>query len=270
MYKICVVEQKYYKVIVPFWIKNNFLRNKEMNFNIVHKIKSKLQLLPTFILMLLMLSLFSTGCNEKPRYQVGNIIEFGSYYQDDLSRKTPIKWRVLEVKDGKALLISELLLDTQPYHFNKEFKDFKEFKEMTWENSSIRHWLNNEFINEAFTQSEQNKINLTYIYNNDNVNYGTKGGNNTQDKIFLLSLDEVYKYLSNQNQRAIKVTKYAQKRRAFVSHLGACSGNGLWWLRSPGSQNCVTAVRACGDIYDVGYYPFGDNVAVRPALFINL
>ena len=76
-----------------------------MNFNIVHKIKSKLQLLPTFILMLLMLSLFSTGCNEKPRYQVGDLIEFGSYYQDDLSRKTPIKWRVLDIQDGKALLI---------------------------------------------------------------------------------------------------------------------------------------------------------------------
>ena len=91
-----------------------------MTLNIVHKIKSKLQLLPTFILMLLMLSLFSTGCNEKPRYQVGDLIEFGSYYQDDLSRKTPIKWRVLDIQDGKALLISELLLDAQPYNKKKQ------------------------------------------------------------------------------------------------------------------------------------------------------
>ena len=247
-----------------------------MNFNIVHKIKSKLQSLPTFVLMLLMLSLFSTGCNEKPRYQVGDLIEFGSYYQDDLSRKTPIKWRVLEVKDGKALLISELLLDTQPYHFNKEFKDFKEFKEMTWENSSIRHWLNNEFINEAFTQSEQNKINLTYIYNNDNVNYGTKGGNNTQDKIFLLSLDEVYKYLPNQNQRAIKVTKYAIKQGAWVCDSDNCRkdvfyGNGSWWLRSPGYDPRDAAyVISYGIIYDNGISVDYNGYAVRPALYINL
>ena len=234
-----------------------------MNFNIVHKIKSKLQSLPTFVLMLLMLSLFSTGCS----YQVGDIIEFGSYYQDDLSRKTPIKWRVLDIQDGKALLISELLLDAQPY--NKEVED------ITWENSSIRHWLNNEFINEAFTQSEQNKINLTYIYNNDNVKYGTRGGNNTQDKIFLLSLDEVNKYLPNEKQRAIKVTTYAKKRGTNVCDDDSCRihsyyGSGFWWLHSPGGrQDYAALVLDNGNIndhFDVEY----DGSAVRPALWINL
>ena len=250
-----------------FLINNNFLRNKEMNFNIVHRIKSKLHFLPTFILMLFMLVLFSNECNANPRYQVGNIIEFGSYYQDDLSRKTPIKWRVLEVKDGKALLISELLLDAQPYN--------KEFKEITWENSSIRDWLNNEFINEAFTQSEQNKINLTYIYNNDNVKYGAKGGNNTQDKIFLLSLDEVNKYLPNKNQRAIKVTQYAIKQGAWVCDFDVCRengfyGNGAWWLRSPVNyQNNAPGVDDYGFIIDIGYFVDIINFAVRPALFIN-
>ena len=230
-----------------------------MNFNIVHKIKSKLQSLPTFVLMLLMLSLFSTGCS----YQVGDIIEFGSYYQDDLSRKTPIKWRVLDIQDGKALLISELLLDAQPY--NKEVED------ITWENSSIRHWLNNEFINEAFTQSEQNKINLTYIYNNDNVQYGTKGGNNTQDKIFLLSLDEVNKYLPNENQRAIKVSEYAKKRGAYVCELSRCSGNGFWRLRSPGGEQYYAALVADdGKIIAMGDYADDNNYPVRPALYINL
>ncbi len=235
-----------------------------MNFNIVHKIKSKLQLLPTSILMLLMLSLFSTGCS----YQVGDIIEFGSYYQYDLSRKTPIKWRVLDIQDGKALLISEFLLDAHPYN--------KEFKEITWENSSIRHWLNNEFINEAFTQSEQNKINLTYIYNNDNVQYGTKGGNNTQDKIFLLSLDEVNKYLPNEKQRAIKVTRYAEKHGAFVCDSLSCGekgiyGNGVWWLRSPGFDQINAAVVGFdGDIYDRGWDVNCNYGAVRPALWINL
>jgi len=239
-----------------------------MNFNIVHKIKSKLQLLPTFILMLLMLSLFSTGCNEKPRYQVGNIIEFGSYYQDDLSRKTPIKWRILDIKDGKAFLISELLLDAQPYN--------KERKEITWENSSIRHWLNNEFINEAFNSQEKSRISLTLLDNCDNPEYGTNAGNDTKDKVFLLSLDDVYKYLPNENQRAIKVTKYAIKQGAWVCDSDNCRkdvfyGNGSWWLRSPGYDPRDAAyVISYGIIYDNGISVDYNGYAVRPALYINL
>ena len=232
-----------------------------MNFNIVHKIKSKLQLLPTFILMLLMLSLFSTGCNEKPRYQVGNIIEFGSYYQDDLSRKTPIKWRILDIKDGKAFLISELLLDAQPYN--------KERKEITWENSSIRHWLNNEFINEAFNSQEKSRISLTLLDNCDNPEYGTNAGNDTKDKVFLLSLDDVYKYLPNENQLAIKVTTYAKKRGAYYKKN---DGNGVWWLRSPGNRQDHAAVVLSSGIvyYGDGYTVRNNDIAVRPALFINL
>ena len=41
--------------------------------------------------------------------QVGDIIEFGSYEQDNDSSNgsEPIKWRVLEVSDGSALVVSE-------------------------------------------------------------------------------------------------------------------------------------------------------------------
>ncbi|MGN1394577.1 MAG: DUF6273 domain-containing protein [Succinivibrionaceae bacterium] len=238
-----------------------------MNFNIVHRIKSKLQFLPTFILMLFMLVLFTNECNAKPRYQVGNLIEFGSYYQDDLSRKTPIKWRILDIKDGKALLISELLLDAQPYN--------KERKEITWENSSIRHWLNNEFINEAFNSQEKSRISLTLLDNWDNQEYGTNAGNDTKDKVFLLSLDEVYKYLPNANQRTIKVTAYAKKRGAWACEdycrKNGFYGDGYWWLRSPGcSRGSAAYVGDYGGIDDCGSGVHDDSNAVRPALYINL
>ena len=253
-----------------------------MNFNIVHKIKSKLQLLPTFILMLLMLSLFSTECNAKPSpdkcneidnnykdLKVGNVIEFGCYYQDDLSRKTPIKWRVLDIQDGKALLISELLLDAQPYDNGFEEK-------ITWENSSIRDWLNNEFINEAFNSQEKSRISLTLLDNWDNPEYGTNAGNDTKDKVFLLSLDEVYKYLPNENQRAIKVTQYAKKQGAWVSDSDfyrekGFYGNGNWWLRSPGAlQSFAAFVHNHGYVNDKGHLIHDLDYAVRPALYINL
>lgn len=118
------------------------------------------------------------------------------------------------------------------------------------------------------------KINLTYIYNNDNVKYGTKGGNNTQDKIFLLSLDEVNKYLPNENQRAIKVTQYAIKQGAWVCDSDDCRedyGNGFWWLRSPGhDQDDATFVLRNDSISGSGDYVDDDDCAVRPALYINL
>lgn len=236
-----------------------------MNFN---KIKSKLQFLTTFILMFVMLGLFSTECSAKPRYQVGNLIEFGSYYQDDLTQQTPIKWLVLDIKDGKALLISELLLDVKPYHYKKEA--------ITWENSSIRRWLNNEFINKAFNSQEKSRIILTLLDNWDNPKYGTNAGNDTKDKVFLLSLDEVQKYLPNQNQRAIATTEYTQKQGAIICKEAYCGergfyGNGWWWLRSPGYyQDSAAVVLINGAVIDNGRLVHSHHYAVRPALWINL
>ena len=64
-------------------------------------------------------------------------------------------------------------------------------KYVTWEKSSLRAWLNKKFINTAFSDEEKEKINITEIVNQDNPVYGIEGGNNTFDKIFLLSLSEV-------------------------------------------------------------------------------
>ena len=95
----------------------------------------------------------------------------------------PIKWRVLQSENGEVFLLSDVILDRQPYNEN--------YEDITWEESSLRTWLNGEFINRAFSDEEKEKINITEIVNQDNPDYGTEGGNNTSDKIFLLSLSEV-------------------------------------------------------------------------------
>ena len=162
----------------------------------------------------------------------------------------------------------ELLLDAKRYNIND--------KGITWENSSIRNWLNNEFINQAFSKEEQNEIILTNISNPNNARRGTNGGNNTKDKIFLLSLDEVNKYLPNEKQRAIKVTQYAIKQGAWACKKNYCRekgtyGNDNWWLRSPGyRQNYAACVDSNGVVLDGGCWVIDGNYAVRPALFINL
>lgn len=112
----------------------------------------------------------------------------------------PIKWRVLSVKDSEAFLLADKALDNKWYH------DIFE-KDATWEDRMIRSWLNgyepsenkenkdysnNNFVNTAFSKSAQSAIKITDVENDNNIYYGTGGGNNTKDKIFLLSESEVY------------------------------------------------------------------------------
>lgn len=86
------------------------------------------------------------------------------------------------------------------------------------------------------------------------------------------------KYLPNEKQRAIKVTTYAQKRGASVYKELCCrkyEGNGWWWLRSPGYDQSTAAVVQYDGIINGTIDGFGldvtnDDIAVRPALFINL
>lgn len=120
---------------------------------------------------------------------------------------------------------------------------------VTWETSSIRSWLNNEFLNTNFTKSEQEKILSIELDNNDNPMYETKGGNNTSDKVFLLSFDEVNDYYENIQERAL--------------------GEG-WWLRSPGRDGEKVA---CVYAHGVSaYYGFDCNfeLAIRPAMYVDL
>lgn len=118
----------------------------------------------------------------------GNYVIFGSYEQDGDpdNGPEPIEWDVIDENDGEMLLISHYILDSKPY--NTEQTD------VTWETCTLRSWLNNDFYNTAFSAGEQNMIITTTLSNNDNAYFGTAGGNDTEDKVFILSLDEVMDY----------------------------------------------------------------------------
>ena len=124
---------------------------------------------------------------------VGDYVFFGKYPFEADGTEWPIEWEVLANDGKKALLITKYGIDNVKY--NEEDED------TTWETSSIRQWLNGTFINIAFNPLEQSKILATTVITADNVGesfdkkYHTKGGNDTTDKIFLLSLEEAKKYL---------------------------------------------------------------------------
>lgn len=82
----------------------------------------------------------------------GGRYSFGSYEQDNNLADGPenIEWRVLEVRDGRALLLSEYALESRRYN------DI--WEEITWENCTLRTWLNGEFLTAAFTAEELAQI----------------------------------------------------------------------------------------------------------------
>lgn len=192
---------------------------------------------------------------------VGSIIKFGSYEQDNniSNGAEAIEWQVLDVQDGKALVISKYALDAQPY--NEDWVD------ITWEDCTLRQWLNDDFYNSAFTAEEKANIIETTVVNEDNPDYGTEGGNNTSDNIFLLSISEAEEYFASDSQRECKPTSYAVVGGAYESSNGNC----WWWLRSPGyTQYGAADVRNGGSVSEPGDYVTNDIGAVRPALWIEL
>lgn len=206
----------------------------------------------------------STLLKEHPEVaQVGDIITFGNYEQDNKTAngKEEIEWKVLEKdENGKMFLISRYALDCRHYHSSVE--------QVTWETSDIRSWLNNDFYNTAFDNTERAKIKTTTLENRDNADYNTDGGNDTKDKIFLLSIDEAKAYLPSTVERVCIATKYAESQG---SQLESLTRSCRWWLRSPGSTLYnASFVKIDGFILQLGTPVSVEKRSVRPAMWVEL
>lgn len=204
------------------------------------------------------------------KFAVGNYVSFGTYPQTKAGNDaTPIEWLVLARDGNKALLISCYALDAQPYN--------KDYTSVTWETCTLRTWLNSTFYNKAFSSAEQAAILTTNVDNSKNQCYSgwnTSGGNNTQDKVFLLSYAEANKYFgvthdttSNTKSR-VAPTAYAIAQGAAADSVDG-NAAGWWWLRSPGHDQSRAAL-----VYPVGSLYFRNvslaSGSVRPALWVNI
>lgn len=197
--------------------------------------------------------------DKNPDYKIGETIEFGNYPQDKDGTEKPIEWIVMKNEGNQVLLLSKYVLDAKSY--NEEWED------VTWETSDIRQWLNNEFYTAAFNKSEKAKIQTSLIKNEDNSEHGTSGGNDTEDKVFLLSEKEAETLFSNDDERIAKATEYAEKSGVYVNEEKAA----YWWLRSPGdSGDDAAEVIYSGWVYRDGNYVDDSSGGVRPALHLNL
>ncbi|MBR4313874.1 MAG: hypothetical protein IKP66_03085 [Lachnospiraceae bacterium] len=135
-----------------------------------------------------------TSYSSKATCMHYDTVTFGAYEQDSEleNGKEPIEWIVLDKKGDEYLLLSKYVLD---YH---QFQNTKvEGKSVSWNDSDIRRWANTEFLDNAFSESEQKNIMQSTIDNTNNDYYSLKS---TEDKIFLLSLDEIVNYFGSKNE----------------------------------------------------------------------
>ena len=191
-------------------------------------------------------------------YKIGETIEFGNYPQEEDGTEKPIEWIVMKNEGNQVLLLSKYVLDAKPYD---------EWEGVTWQTSDIRQWLNNEFYTTAFNKSEKAKIQTSLIKNEDNSEHGTSGGNDTEDKVFLLSEKEAETLFSNDDERIAKATGYAEKSGVYVNE----KKESVWWLRSPGySSSRAAEVSEYGWVDQDGPSVYCSDGGVRPALHLNL
>lgn len=220
-------------------------------------------------------------------YTVGNYVTFGTYPQtaagDD---ETPIEWLVLARNGSRAMLISRYGLDAQAFYNGNVFY----LSDMTWENCTLRTWLNDTFFNKAFTPVEQDAILTTLVSNSQSQSYKTwisEICNSTNDKVFLLSYAEAHKYFnvehwlidgSEKNMAArVAPTAYAIAQGAWTHPFEKTTDDmpsGSWWLRSPGNPTKYTLLDQAARVYADGsttsFAVYESDLMVRPALWVDI
>lgn len=208
---------------------------------------------------------------------VGDTIFFGNYEQDnDTSNgKEDIEWLVLAKEDHKLLVISVKALDCQPYNISDT--------DITWENCSLREWMNSTFLNSAFSAEEQSIIQNTYTFANTNQKYSDSMNSlnysdimdywaETLDKVFLLNTTEAENYFTSDEAGKCVPTEYAIANGANAQYMGDDTVYSTdWWLQTPGrDQDYATFINLYGRIkYEGGRVDSG-IICVRPAMWISI
>lgn len=193
-------------------------------------------------------------------------------------RYEPIKWRVIELNGDEAMLIADKELDCLPYNTVSE--------DVRWENCSLRSFLNNDkngFYAKAFSETEKESVLTTANENPDNSYYGTKCGEPVEDKVFILSSDEVFASPAaarhgffaggglDDPARRFRPTMYAKARGTWYSPVDDYKGNGFWFMRTAGySLSNITYICDFGYIYNRGTDVTCNDSGILPAIRIDL
>lgn len=200
------------------------------------------------------------SAHRSPALTKGGIFRFGRFPQKNRSDPSEIEWLVLAMDSRRALVISRYGMDAKGYHDSTI--------PVTWRTCRLRKWLEEYFYAYAFNAQEKKRILQVRNHNPDNQKYSSRGGEDTWDRLFLLSIDEANRYFSSDAAQMCTSTAYAKVHNVnvFTSH-----DRSWWWLRSPGYDNKYAAyVMAGGSVNSYGLIVSSFIGAVRPAFWLDL
>ena len=192
--------------------------------------------------------------------EVGAIIAFGKYEQDNITSngKEEITWKVLDIQENNALLLSTQILDARRFHNQSQIKG-------GWAESELRKWIMNDFYNTAFSKQEMDAIVVIP------QRATTKDTSDDTDKVFVLSVEQIKKYLPEMRDRQFLASTYAiQQRKVYRGEDGYYN----WWTRSNHVENGrfwvdgVDIVRKYGEI--MACKPTDADLGILPAIWINI
>lgn len=191
--------------------------------------------------------------------QPGDIVFFGRYAQEDFNQADEIAWYVLEIQEGKMLLIAKDGLDCLPYMESGGSAD--------WNSSTLRTWLNTVFLRRAFSDLEQKTLCSSTVTADTNPYFDTPPGDETQDFVFLLSIAEAKRFLQTDGLNVCVPTAYAKNRGTVrISD----DDSSWWWLRSPGYGPNVAAYVYGNTVCALGVDVSCSVGAVRPVVRMDL
>ncbi len=188
---------------------------------------------------------------------MNDIISLGLYPQET-GEPAPVEWLVLDRDRDTALVISRYVLTGAPFH--------AEDKPVIWRESSLRAWLNGDFLKAAFSPREQEGILAAPAENKPNFHYRTGRDEPTEDRLFVLSYDEAVKYFKDDSERRALPTPFAAGNGAWRG----IGGYSWYWLRTNARLgDCICRVRDLGSVSVDGIVCSALG-GVRPAMRIRL
>ena len=187
-------------------------------------------------------------------------LTFGKYIRKPDGAPEPIEWQVLTRKKDRILVLSKYALDCRQY--NEELH-------ATWETCTLRSLLNGEFLDFAFSEEEKTLIPQAFVGASDNLKYDTASGNDTMDRVFLLSVPEVRKYLGKDYDPlqclGTAYCNYVLGQRTRNNEQGC-----PWWLRTQGTDSWHAVYVGKDGYLEIYGRPLYDFIGVRPAMWLTL
>ena len=213
----------------------------------------------------------NSGSQLTPGVVEGDIVTFGNFNYDDKNGSGPLEWITLAKEDGKALLITRYGIGRYQFDNSYETQEGKNVKlPFTWETSTTRQYLNNDFYDIVFSDREKAVITETVLKNDqyDRPMYSTdlnfSEGSETKDKVFLLSCDEAKAYFGSDEDRICCLDPVSTDCAEGKSY--------SWFTRTTNGNTGVWCISNNGEIVidKLLSYPSVTSEIIRPCVWVDL